>query len=211
MKRHSKTFLTFTGIALFLVLYQNCSDEVNHAPSTFDGKIVALTQLDDNENVGVTLAIKDLTRQTNPLSRGLVNASNNPTPVYDDKDKVVLTRNLVNASNNPTRAFDENDQIAITQNFDSASNSSLLNSIDLNYICLLEGQDQSVRAGFYPDDSAKKRTTPKTICTNAEGCRIIARLGNVKGISERSYCKNGSAHSVKMTPDQIASLLGVSL
>lgn len=211
MKLHRKTFLTFAGTALFLVFFQNCSDKVNQDLFVFNGKIVALTQLDDSENAGVTLAIKDLTKQTNLLSRGLVNASNNPTPVYDDKDKVVLTRNLVNASNNPTRAFDENDQIAITQNFDSASNSSLLNSIDLNYICLFEGQDQSVRAGFDPNDSAKERNTPKTICTNAGGCRVIARLGNVKGISERSYCKNGSAHSVKMTPEQIASLLGVSL
>jgi hypothetical protein len=36
-------------------------------------------------------------------------------------------------------------------------------------------------------------------------------LTNVKGIGERGYCKNSSSQSVKMTPYQIANLLGVSL
>jgi hypothetical protein len=234
MKRHNKTFLAFVSLALILGLFQNCSDEVTFDSLGSDVKVVALTQSDDSEDIGIFLPIEDLPEQDSPLNRDLVNASNNPTQVNDDNDEVGLTRDLVNASNNPTQVYDDNeevgltrdlvmainnptqvyddnDEVGLTRDLFNVSKNPTLDSMDLNYICVLEGPGQSVRAGFDSEALAQVGSTPKTICTNAEGCRVIAMLTNVKGIGERGYCKNSSSQSVKMTPYQIANLLGVSL
>jgi hypothetical protein len=234
MKRHNKTFLALMSIALILGLFQNFSDEVTFDSLGSDGKVVALTQSDDSEDIGIFLPIEDLPEQDSPLNRALVNtsnspthvyndnqelsltrdlvnASNNPTQVYDDNEELGLTRDLVNASNNPTQVYDDNEELGLTRDLVNASNNPTLDSMDLNYICVLEGPGQSVRAVFDSEALAQVRSAPKTICTNAEGCRVIAMLTKVKGIGERGYCKNSSAQSVKMTPDQIANLFGVSL
>ena len=155
MKRLSKTFLAIIGIALILVFFQNRSDEVTFDSLGSDGKVVALTQLDDRENIGILLPIEDLPEQDSPLNRDLVNSSNNPTQVYDDNDKVGLTRNLVNASNNPTQVFDDHDEVGLTRDQVNVRNNPTLGSMDLNYICVLEGPDQSVRAGFDSESLAK--------------------------------------------------------
>ena len=75
-------------------------------------------------------------------------------------------------------------------------------------ICIIEGSGQSNQISLVNDEIVVNNETPKSVCMTAFACRkIVDGKFRVVALKKTGFCKNGSAHSVQLSDQQVKELM----